>query len=197
MHLRSSDVACRRGGETSQETKPPIPFRYDSIARPEFTDFRTPKKTSEYFLIKVPTLGAGVTETEKVRTNPFRTTASPSSPPSLFSSFSILGRISVKIQFVFQFSKSRFVRHFCHKTALHLFAQTTLLFFSSGTRAKHPVDDLSHPIFFFAEGCKTTHFVEPTSVRPNKQKRLDTQCIVHLQPLRNKKILIMTNIMSK
>merc|ERR550534_1935090 len=184
MHLRSSDVACRRGGETSQETKPPIPFRYDSIARPEFTDFRTPKKTSEYFLIKVPTLGAGVTETEKVRTNPFRTTASPPlQTPSLFSSFSILGRISVKIQFVSQFSKSRL-----HKTALLLFAQTTLLFFSSGTWAKLPVDDSSHPIFF-AEGCKTTHFVEPTSVRPNKQKRLDTQCIVHLQPLTNKKSL--------
>jgi len=182
-------VACRRGGETSQETKPPIPFRYDSIARPEFTDFRTPKKTSEYFLIKVPTLGAGVTETEKVRTNPFRTTASP--PPHLrcFLPFQSWGASQSRYNLYLSFPSQDCIRlHFCHKTALHLFAQTTLLFFSSGTRAKHPVDHLSHPIFF-AEGCKTTHFVEPTSVRPNKQTRLDTQCIVHLQPLTNKKSL--------
>jgi len=53
-------------------------------------------------------------------------------------SFNLLRCTSVKIQFVFQYSNSRFVRYFCYATAS--FARTTLLFLG-GHRTKDPVDD--------------------------------------------------------
>ena len=67
------------GGETSQEARPILHFRYDSIAGTEITNFST-LKSSEDFLIKAPTLVPGVSETEKDRTNPFHATAPPPHP---------------------------------------------------------------------------------------------------------------------
>jgi len=52
------------------------------------------EKNSEYFLIKVPTLGVGVTETEKVRTNPFRTTAPLLPAFAVFSPFNLAAHLS-------------------------------------------------------------------------------------------------------
>ena len=83
----SSDAACRGGGETSQEATPTLHFCYNSTAGPEITNFRTPK-SSEYFLIKAPTLGPGVSETEKDRTNPFHPAFAVFTLPNLTTNLS-------------------------------------------------------------------------------------------------------------